>query len=277
MGTVLCRIASDDFDVIETDMRIPDGRNGIRIDIRDFPMLKNIINITSPDVIVNLAAMTNVDGCEQNPLLAREINTAGVQHLCDAFDGKIVHLSTDYVFDGQDGPYSEESQVNPISVYGETKLASERILLYSNPSHLVIRGNVIYDDLKSTQASFLNWVVDSLEDRKEIYVVNDQINNPTWTVSIADIILLCIEKSVSGIVHWADADLLNRYDFALKIADKFELDSKLIKPITTDELEQDASRPLQSGLKTDYLNQLLGIIPPSIDDCLNAILERRSE
>ena len=221
--------------------------------------------------------MTQVDGCELNPNLAKEINIAGVQHLCDSFDGKIIHLSTDYVFDGENGPYSEDDPVCPLSVYGETKLESERILLNHNPNHLVIRGNVIYDDSETTKASFLNWVVNSLKEKQEIQVVNDQVNNPTWTKSMADIIALCIEKDLSGIVHWGDADHLNRYDFAIKIAEKYVLDSKLIKAITTEELNQAAPRPLKSGLKSDKLVQALNVVPPSIDECLNAILERNAE
>ena len=179
------------------------------------------------------------------------------------------------VFDGKNGPYSEDDLVCPISVYGETKLASERILLNHDPDHLVIRGNVLYDETTFTKASFLNWVVNSLRNNQEIRVVDDQFNNPTWTGSMADIIELCIQNSVSGIVHWGDSDHLNRFDFAKMIADKYELKSSLIKPISTQELGQAAQRPLKSGLVTDKLVKCLNVVPPTIDDCLNAILEKQ--
>ena len=235
---------------------------------------EDVIDATKPEVVIHLAAMTGVDECQLNPKLAKEINIAGVQHLCDSFKGKIIHLSTDYVFDGKNGPYSELDAVCPISVYGETKLAAERILLNHDQNNLIIRGNVLYGDSSNTVASFLNWVVNSLKDGQEIRVVNDQFNNPTWTKSMADIISLCIENDLSGIVHWGDADYLNRFEFAIKIAEKFELNSKLIKPIITTELNQPAPRPLKSGLKSDKLIEVLDVVPPSIDDCLDAILEK---
>ena len=94
---------------------------------------------------------------------------------------------------------------------------------------------------------------------------------------MADIISLCIVNGLSGIVHWGDADYLNRFDFAIKIAEKFELNSKLIKPITTTELHQPAPRPLKSGLKSDKLIEALDVVPPSIDDCLDAILEKNAK
>ena len=277
LGSAVSRHLSEDFDIIRTGRSIPHGKNGIILDVLNQIYFKEVIQATEPDLVINLAAMTPVDGCELNPNLAKEINIAGVQHLCDSFDGKIIHLSTDYVFDGENGPYSEDDPVCPLSVYGETKLVSERILLNHDPNHLVIRGNVIYDYSETTKASFLNWVVNSLKEKQEIQVVNDQVNNPTWTKSMADIIALCIEKDLSGIVHWGDADHLNRYDFAIKIAEKYVLDSKLIKAITTKELNQAAPRPLKSGLKSDKLVQALNVVPPSIDECLNAILERNAE
>jgi len=263
---------NSDYELICTGRNILEGQEGIPIDIRNQVGLKEVINSTSPDLVVNLAAMTNVDACEKNPKLAGEINVAGLQHICDSFSGKIIQLSTDYVFDGKAGPYNEEDQVCPVSIYGKTKLAAERILLDSNLNNLVVRGNVLYDYSPQTNASFLNWVVLSLKEGKEIKVVEDQYNNPTWTQSMADIIYLCISNDINGIIHWGDADHLSRYDFSKKIAEKFSLDSSLIKPILTEELDQIARRPLQSGLIADKLINMLDVIPPSINDCLDEII-----
>ena len=116
-----------------------------------------------------------------------------------------------------------------------------------------------------------------MRDNQEIRVVDDQFNNPTWTGSMADIIELCIQNNVSGVVHWGDSDHLNRFDFAKMIAEKYELKSSLIKPISTEELSQVAQRPLKSGLVTDKLVERLNVVPPTIDDCLNAILGKQPE
>ena len=263
---------NSDYELICTGRNILEGQEGIPIDIRNQFGLKEVINSTSPDLVVNLAAMTNVDACEKNPKLAGEINVAGLQHICDSFSGKVIQLSTDYVFDGKAGPYKEEDQVCPVSIYGKTKLAAEHILLDSNLNNLVVRGNVLYDYSSHTNASFLNWVVLSLKEGKKIKVVEDQYNNPTWTRSMADIIYLCISNDINGIIHWGDADYLSRYDFSKIIAEKYSLDSSLIKPILTEELDQIARRPLQSGLIADKLINMLEVIPPSINNCLDEII-----
>ena len=261
------------YDLICTGRRIKEGQGGISLDIRNQVALKEIINTTAPDIVINLAAMTNVDACELNPKLAGEVNVAGLQHICDSFSGKIIHLSTDYVFDGRSGPYKENDRLNPISTYGKTKLLSEQILLENDINNLVIRGNVLYDYSSDSKASFLNWVVLSLQNNEEIQVVEDQFNNPTWTRSMADIIDLSITNNLDGIIHWGDADYISRYDFAIMIAKKFSLNKDLIKPILTSELNQPANRPLQSGLKTEKLVSILDIIPPSIDECLDEIIK----
>ena len=272
LGYALSKRLAENHDVIRTGSNIPKYEQGIKLNILNQVYMNEVIKSTLPDLIINLAAMTNVDGCEKNPDAAREVNIAGVQHLCDTFNGKIIHLSTDYVFDGKSGPYSEDDDVNPINIYGETKLASERILMDNNSDNLVIRANVLYDESPFTNASFLNWVISSLRAEKAISVVDDQSNNPTWTSSISDIISLCIDNSVNGIMHWGDADYLTRIDFANKIAKKYELSSALIKPVSTKSFSQIASRPLKCGLKSDKLINLLNVVPPTIDECLDAIL-----
>ena len=261
------------YELICTGKKVKKGQEGIPLDIRNQVALKELINTTAPDILINLAAMTNVDACELNPKLAGEINVAGLEHICDSFRGKIIHLSTDYVFDGTSGPYKEDDPLNPISIYGKTKLASEHILLEKDIKNLVIRGNVLYDYSPHTSASFLNWVVSSLKDNQEIKVVEDQFNNPTWTRSMSDIIELSIENDLEGIIHWGDSVHISRFEFAKLIAKKFSLNESLIKPVLTSELNQPARRPLQSGLSTEKLVNMLDIIPPSIDDCLDEIIK----
>ena len=275
LGHALQSIPSkkSNYELICTGRKIKKGQKGIPLDIRNQVALKELINTTAPDILINLAAMTNVDACELNPKLAGEINVAGLEHICDSYKGKIIHLSTDYVFDGTSGPYKEDDPLNPISVYGKTKLASEHILLEKDIKNLVIRGNVLYDYSPHTSASFLNWVVSSLKGNQEIKVVKDQFNNPTWTRSMSDIIELSIENDLEGIIHWGDSVHISRFEFAKLIAKKFSLNESLIKPVLTSELNQPAKRPLQSGLSTEKLVNMLDIIPPSIDDCLDEIIK----
>ena len=229
-----------------------------------------------PDLILNLAAMTNVDGCETNPKMAEAINVGGVKNLCKNFEGHFIQISTDYVFDGTDGPYEEDGETNPISVYGQTKLAADKWLTNNHPKVTIFRANVVYGYTKRTKASFVKWVVDSLSDGKPIRVVDDQWNNPTWTESIATVIKVLIEKEALGLYHYGDKEYMNRYEFAHLIAKVFDLDASLISPISTADLKQPAPRPLKSGLKTEKIESALGIVPNSVETCLQEIRKQLS-
>ena len=275
LGRALSHVLESNHQIVKTGRIIPKGEKGIKLNIQDRLNVKQVVELIKPELIINLAALTDVDKCENNQNLAREINVGGVINLCDHFRGKIIQISTDYVFDGKNGPYGENDQVSPISIYGETKLDAEKIIMDSSSNNLVIRTNVLYDYLENTNASFLTWVVKSLENNQTIYVVNDQVNNPTWTFSLADIINILIDRKIGGIFHWGDADFVNRYDFAIKISEKFSLDKSLINPITTDQLKQSAKRPLKSGLINDKIVDLLCIIPPKIEECLDSIIKNR--
>ena len=248
-----------------------DPKNGIYLDITNPILYKDVLNFVKPDIVINFAALTNVDLCEQKPELAYSINLGGLTNLIDLYNGPIIQISTDYVFDGADGPYNEDDATNPINVYGTTKLESEKILLEQSKDSLVIRTNVLYDYSYNSSASFLNWVVKSLKKENEINIVEDQMNNPTWTSSLAIVIERAIETGISGLIHWGDSEWVSRYEFANKIASAFSLKRSLIKPILTSDLNQIANRPLKSGLKTDFAQKNLNLEPPTIDECLESI------
>ena len=272
LGKSLFNHLNPNDEIFWTGRKIPFKGKGFYLDILDRINLKELIGLHEPDILINLAALTNVDLCEKNPVLAREINCNGVANICDIFKGKIIQISTDYVFDGKNGPYNEEDKPSPLSVYGSTKLAAEKIIMSHNSENIIIRGNILYDYCIYSKASFLNWVVQSLNAKTSIEVVDDQINNPTWTQSMAKIIGLCIDKKVSGVYHWGDAEFVSRYKFAKIIAKKYELETNLINPISTEKLGQVAPRPLNSGLISNKLMSALNIKQPSINDCLNKII-----
>ncbi len=271
LGETLSLTLSNYNEVIRTVKNNLINEECLILDITNKVLLKEVINIVRPDLIINLAALTNVDYCEQRPNLAKQINLRGVENICEVFTGKIIQISTDYVFDGKNGPYLEEDKVCPISIYGKTKLDAEKTILNHNSNNLIIRTNVLYSENLNSDASFLGWVVNSLKNKKKINVVKDQFNNPTWTQSLTNVICLCIKNHISGLVNWGDKDYLNRYDFALKIAKVFNLDSTFIKPILTKDLNQVAKRPLKSGLISKKLENILNVSSPTIDECLEII------
>ena len=270
LGQSIIQLFKSRYEIISTS-RSSYNKTDYFLDITDSILTKDLIATISPDIILNLAALTDVDLCEKKPELASSINFHGVQNLVDAFDGPIIHLSTDYVFDGSKGQYCEEDVTNPINEYGRTKLKGEQYLAENSKDNLIIRTNVLYDYLSNSNASFLSWIVHSLNDKKVINVVDDQINNPTWTMSLAVVIDRAIQTELNGLIHWGDADWISRYEFALKIAESFNLKKDLIEPIKTAELNQTAIRPLKGGLRTTNAEKMLNLEPPSIEHCLHQL------
>ena len=269
LGDACVKFLKNNYNITLSGVSPSDG--GVHLDIRSKSSIKKVLSDIDPDVILNLAALTDVDGCELDPQQAKDINVSGVKNLCRDFSGHFIQISTDYVFDGESGPYSEEDQPNPRSVYGKTKLFADNWLLDNYSKSTIIRTNILYSYTKRTKASFLKWVVDSLNDNQNIKVVNDQWNNPTWTESLSSVISKIIDNQAFDLYHYGDRDILNRFDFSILISKVFNLDSSLIMPISSDELNQIAPRPRKSGLITKKIESELGIIPKSVETCLNEI------
>ena len=275
LGISLKRIFNSKYEIISSTRSKNLRAADIYLDVTNPILFKDVLKMTSPDLVINLAALTDVDLCERNPELAYSINVGGIDNLVNTFNGPIIHISTDYVFDGESGPNKEKDPTNPLNVYGSSKLASENMLLEQSEDSLVIRANVLYDYASRSNASFLNWVISSIEKGKEINVVEDQWNNPTWTSSLAVVIDRSIDSGINGLLHWGDGDWISRYEFAIKIADVFNLKKSLIKPIKTSELDQTATRPLKGGLDSDFAQEALNLEPPSVEECLQTILEQK--
>jgi len=275
LGNSVLKQLNGKYELLATDINI-NNINTLDIpftslDITNSEQIKSTLFNFNPDVIINLAAFTDVDGCELNHDKAYLLNTKSVEMLSDKFDGHFIQISTDYVFDGYNGPYSEDDDTNPLSIYGKTKLNAEKVLQDSVSNWCVLRTNVLFDYYRSTGASFIKWVIDSLKLKKNINVVDDQWNNPTWTQNLAEIVELVIDKNVKGIYNYGGADYLNRFEFAHIIADVFNLDKTLISAISTESLNQAAPRPLKGGLKTAKIEQKLDIESIKLVDSLNAI------
>ena len=271
LGRAFIRKSREKYNVLGTGRKYSDLCPFKKGDITDRKFIKEIVDDDTPDVIVHFAAMTGVDECEQNPYAAESVNIASVEWILNEFSGYFIFISTDYVFDGKDGPYSEKAKTNPINVYGKTKLKAESIICSHSKKWLILRTNVLFDYTEWTTASFVNWVVKSLRNRKSISVVLDQFNNPIWTDHLAHIINSLMKMDATGLYHSGSIEYISRYDFALMIAKNFELDQSLILPITTKALNQRALRPLKGGLRTEKITDDFGIIPPSIDEALSAM------
>jgi len=221
------------------------------IDLTRRQEVRKVVDEFEPDVIVHTAAVTDVDLCEKERGLAWQVNVGAVENLSYAAKltgAKIIHLSTDYVFDGKSGPYNELDRPNPISYYGRTKLASENLLLTSGVQNAIIRTMVLYGLGLNVKSNFALWLYNNLKDGKPIRVVDDQIGNPTLADDLAYAILKIIELERTGVYHIAGSDMISRYDFALALARVFNFNKKLITPVKSSTFIQPAPRPLKSGL-----------------------------
>lgn len=240
------------------------GKLYIKLDITSKEEVKKVVEYHKPSVIINCAAFTNVDKCETERELSWKINVDGVKNLIIAAkknDVKIVHFSTDYVFDGKNGPYDELSVPNPVSFYGREKLASENSLITSGINYTIIRTLVLYGTGNNVKPNFALWMLDNLRNNRPVNIVTDQISNVTMIDDLAYGTLKIIEKNCRGIYNIAGSDILSRYDFAMNMCDVFNLNKKLVFPITTESLNQPAPRPLKSGLIILKMESELGFKP----------------
>ncbi|MCX8056986.1 MAG: dTDP-4-dehydrorhamnose reductase [Ignavibacteria bacterium] len=248
-----------------------------KLDITKRNEVKNLFLDFFPEFVINAAAYTDVDGCEVNREIAWKINVNGVKHLvegCRVVDAQLVHISTDFIFDGQNGPYHEDDKPNPISYYGRTKFASENEIKMGGIPFLIIRTNVLYGIQKGVKKDFVEWVVENLSSGKQINVVTDQWNNPTYVDDLVNGISLAIDKRKNGIYHIGGLEYLSRYDFALKIAEVFGLEKELINKTTTDKLNQKAKRPLRGGLIILKAQSELGYKPHTLEENLLTIKQK---
>jgi dTDP-4-dehydrorhamnose reductase len=246
----------------------------IQCDIKSRESIKKLISDYCPDFIIHTAAFTNVDLSEKLREDAWRINVKGVEYLAEAaraIDAQIIHISTDYIFDGKSGPYHENDIPNPIGYYGRTKLASENALRISGTLFTILRTNVLYGIAHNSRPDFVRWVVNSLSKKEKIRIVKDQINNPTFIDDLVQAINKVIDFKKTGIYNIGGKEFLSRLEFTNRIADFFNLNKNLITPITTEELNQPARRPLNSGLWILKAETELGYKPHTIDESLSVM------
>ncbi len=235
-----------------------------QLDLTDLSSIAPYIARCKADWVVNVAAMTAVDLCEKEIELCQKINRDApavmAQHA-----GRLLHISTDYVFDGENGPYSETDATSPLSVYGQSKLESERAVLSASTDHVIVRTMTLYGAGVGIRPSFVDWIKNELQAGHRVPVVTDQIGNPTLASNLAHNIWALIAADGKGIYNIADEERCSRFEWAEAIAQKMGLDSNLLRPVTTAELKQPAPRPLSSGLRLEKIAKIPHVRIESID------------
>lgn len=247
------------------------------IDITDKNSLENCLLKIRPDIIVNAAAMTNVDACEDYKEECDLLNITAVQYLkniSERIEAHLIHISTDFIFDGIQGYYKETDQPKPLSYYGLSKLKSEEVLTSSPIDYTILRTILVYGKVNNLgRNNIVLWVKKMLEDGKEITIIDDQFRMPTYVEDLALACKLAIDKRVKGIFNISSNELLSIYEIAHQIAEVFELNPDLIKPIDTQTLNQKAARPPKTGFDLTKTNQELDFYPKSFKEDLQRFKE----
>ena len=272
LGNALNLKLSNLFQVIPTSKNKFDSNSLVTLNIDNPSKINECMNKYDPDIVINTAAITDVDYCEANKSIARKINVEALKSIIKytSKNTKIIQISTDYVYNGKNNFYTEESNPNPINYYGKTKLEADNYLLGSNKPYAIVRPNTIYN---CTNKNFFTWVYKNLSNNNAIKVVNDQISNPSYIPSLVYSIIDIIIMNGLGLYHHGSKDSLSRYEFALRIAKKFEFNSDLIFETNTVNLNQRAQRPMKSILNVNKIEKDFDSEMLYIDACINNAYE----
>lgn len=248
------------------------------LDITNKEEVEKVIAKNKPDVVINTAAMTNVDACESDKEGCDKLNVDAVQYIvdaCKANQAHLVHLSTDFIFDGEDGPYDEEATPNPVSYYGESKLKAEEIVLKSGLDAAILRTVLVYGIAEDmSRSNIALWAKGALSKGQQINVVDDQFRSPTLAEDLADGCILAAKQKAKGIYNISGKDQLSVLEIVQQVADFWKLDKSLINPVSSKTLSQPAKRPPKTGFILDKAIRELGYKPHSFMEGL-AVLDEQ--
>jgi dTDP-4-dehydrorhamnose reductase len=234
------------------------------LDVTDPANVAQVLDEARPEIVVHTAAFTNVDDAERQRDRAQALNADAAGHVaraCAARGIRLVHLSTEYVFDGTAGPYRETDAINPQGWYAETKAAGEQQVIDAGGSWAIARTTVVYGYAPHVRANFVLWLVGKLRAGERVRIIDDQIGSPTLAENLAEMVLALAGSRETGVFHTAGADVISRLAFSRQVAATFGLDATLMDATTTAELGQLAPRPLKAGLLMDRFRLAFPTVP----------------
>jgi dTDP-4-dehydrorhamnose reductase len=250
----------------------------IQFDITNLNQVTRAFSKINPDVVIHAAALTNVDECEINKELAWKINVEGTKNIAEASKkchSFLVYISTDYVFNGEKGNYTETETPDPINNYGHTKQKAEQIVQTTVNEYCIARTSVIYGATPAAgKINFALWLLKKIKQKEQVKIVVDQWNSPTLNTNLAEMVMEVMQQRLGGIYHLSGATRISRFDFAKSIASAFNLDSGLIIPSESSDFSWAAKRPRDSSLKVEKAQSTLKNKPLQVDQ---ALLQLKSE
>ena len=249
------------------------------LDATDFDAVHRYVESNAPDWVFMTAANPHVDLCEREPDSTARINTEAVRHVaeaCATVGSQLMFFSTDYVFDGEDGPYDEDASPNPLSEYGRQKLAAEHAVAELLPDgHVIARFNVVYVWEKHGTNFFVR-LLRNLRFGETATIPNDQFSTPTYVGDIAFQAWDVVEGGGHGIFHLTGPDYMDRYTFSLNIASAFDINTAQLSPVSTSDLSQSAPRPMQGGLISNRISAYSAHDARPVKSALELLYEQES-
>ncbi|PCJ64177.1 MAG: NAD(P)-dependent oxidoreductase [Bacteroidetes bacterium] len=255
-----------------------EGYTYVSLDITNEEEVNQIVSKYSPDCIINTAAMTNVDSCESDKEGCDRLNVNAVGYLVQASNrvhAHLIHLSTDFIFDGTAGPYKEEDTPNPLSYYGESKLKAETIIRKTCHKWSIARTVLVYGIVHDmSRSNIVLWAKGSLEKGQPIKVVDDQFRSPTLAEDLALGCRLIEQKEADGIFNISGKDQMSIVEIVERVADYFDLDKSIINTISSATLNQAAKRPPITGFDLTKSNTILGYAPRSFEEGIAILMDQ---
>ncbi|HEX8350543.1 MAG TPA: SDR family oxidoreductase [Hymenobacter sp.] len=250
----------------------------VPLDVTDQAQVRQVIAAEKPTHLIHAAAMTNVDECELNREACWLQNVTAVKYLveaCTEYQVHLAHVSTDFIFSGEEGPLTEEAEPGPVNFYGESKLAAERIVQASSSAWTILRTVLVYGTAQEYgRTNIVLWVRESLLAGKQIKVVDDQFRTPTLAEDLAQGCWLAAKYNATGIYNISGNELFTPYQMALQVADYFKLDKSLITKVDASVFSQPAKRPLRTGFIISKAQRDLGFQPRTFKQSI-ALLEQQ--
>ena len=255
-----------------------DGYTYVSLDVTNKDKVEKVIAYYEPNVVVNTAAMTNVDLCEDKKQECDALNVDAVGFLADAcerIDAHLIHISTDFIFDGEDGPYLEEDMPNPLSYYGLSKLKSEQLLKAHLVKWTILRTIIVFGVGENlSKGNIVLWAKEALAKGDLLNIIDDQFRAPTLADDLADICILAAKKKAFGIFNASGKDIMSIYEIVERVAKYYGHTTDNLNKISTATLNQKAERPPKTGFILDKSINELGYKPHSFEDCL-AIMDEQ--
>ncbi|MBI1306222.1 MAG: sugar nucleotide-binding protein [Bacteroidetes bacterium] len=248
------------------------------MDVTDAANVLSVVANHKPDCIIHAAAMTNVDACELNPEECRIQNvqaTANVVEAANSVNAHLVHVSTDFIFDGKNGPYKEDDEPAPVSIYGQSKLDAETVVIHKSKSWAIARTILVYGIVSDmSRSNIVLWAKNALEKQTPINVVNDQFRMPTLAEDLATGCYLIESKKASGVFNVSGKDFMSILQLVQQVGEHYGLSTECVTAINSESLNQPAKRPPVTGFDLTKSREILGYNPHSFDEGIDIVYQQ---